>query len=649
MTSSGHPRSRAQIGVSKDQPDSETPPPITAQVWAPAGSPQIERKQFRPVLFDSHSLTRENKAGNRRLNSAPLTKYQPLSVSADRLASFTSNRLTSLSGSTDSVTRFEGASSRLPRTQDTTVTLLQQARSARNSGVGGDRARVLPVAQVDGVGPTTSTGMPVALRSTVKSESKSDWYKKVYENLHKQPEDKYDQAPSEEDTNYSRSSLRELQRYRGQPGRIENYLPGKSSITSDQNSANKKASSKSDSFTKAILSEDKLDSYVYNRNEATTLTPGEKKNYYSHIQRGGDIPACGLQKPAPERTKMSPSRYQESNVNIHYRSPVRWEEKEPLSEVELNRRQAETMRRIYRETEARKQQKMVEDRLSRRHGDNLLPSQKSPIPLNRYDAVAGDDVDSVMGGSTPLFATVMHDFQAQSGRELGVSQGDTVRIRRQVDDNWYEAQRGTRVGIIPCSYVQINDPKRRPANREQLERVRARYDFKAQTKKELNLFKGDVITVLRRIDENWLEGRSTEKIGIFPSSYVQPLENDVLDFTPSKVVTKPVGSPAAHGLIRAPDIGGSTGKNSPTVIEGSTSSTIAMNGNHRDEPAIKQLSPHLTYRAMYPYMKQNDDEMELREGDIITVVEQCADGWYVGTNQRSGVFGTFPGNFTHRL
>ena len=51
------------------------------------------------------------------------------------------------------------------------------------------------------------------------------------------------------------------------------------------------------------------------------------------------------------------------------------------------------------------------------------------------------------------------------------------------------------------------------------------------------------------------------------------------------------------------------------------------------------------YRALYNYKPQNDDEVELAEGDVVYVMEKCDDGWFVGTSQRTGIFGTFPGNY----
>lgn len=54
------------------------------------------------------------------------------------------------------------------------------------------------------------------------------------------------------------------------------------------------------------------------------------------------------------------------------------------------------------------------------------------------------------------------------------------------------------------------------------------------------------------------------------------------------------------------------------------------------------------YRALYKYRPQNSDELELLEGDVVHVLEKCDDGWFVGTSQRTGCFGTFPGNYVER-
>ncbi|XP_030621434.1 sorbin and SH3 domain-containing protein 2 [Chanos chanos] len=55
------------------------------------------------------------------------------------------------------------------------------------------------------------------------------------------------------------------------------------------------------------------------------------------------------------------------------------------------------------------------------------------------------------------------------------------------------------------------------------------------------------------------------------------------------------------------------------------------------------------FQALYNYMPRNEDELELKEGDIVDVMEKCDDGWFVGTSRRTKFFGTFPGNYVKRL
>jgi len=52
---------------------------------------------------------------------------------------------------------------------------------------------------------------------------------------------------------------------------------------------------------------------------------------------------------------------------------------------------------------------------------------------------------------------------------------------------------------------------------------------------------------------------------------------------------------------------------------------------------------------VYAYRPQNEDELELQEADEVYVMEMCDDGWYVGTSGRTGMFGTFPGNYVTRV
>ncbi|XP_046819454.1 uncharacterized protein LOC124424442 [Vespa crabro] len=366
----------------------------------------------------------------------------------------------------------------------------------------------------------------------------------------------------------------------------------------------------------------------------------------------------------------SPRRYVEGEVTIHYRSPVRTEAKEPLSEEELARRSAENMRRVYQEERRRKYLQELHDIDSRRHTDNFIPSQKSPIPLNRYD----DFVDDLSHRSrsqeqTPeprLLARALYNFVGQSSRELTFRRGDIIFVRRQVDKNWYEGEHNAMVGLFPFNYVEIlpYDGMRTTPKKPYEGQARAKFNFVAQTNLELSLAKGELVVLTRRVDENWYEGRIGNRKGIFPISYVEVISEPGLR-SETPVQNKPIASPAAHSLLANGSAGGkmSMGPHHyvPSIpvnmntTQPHYNSLPRMGGSKLQVSHINETlhidthSEPVPYRALYNYRPQNEDELELKEGDTVYVMEKCDDGWYVGSSQRTGYFGTFPGNYVERL
>lgn len=59
------------------------------------------------------------------------------------------------------------------------------------------------------------------------------------------------------------------------------------------------------------------------------------------------------------------------------------------------------------------------------------------------------------------------------------------------------------------------------AGRVKMPCARAVYGFQGQASHELDFSAGVSIQLLRRIDENWLEGKLEGKVGIFPASHVK--------------------------------------------------------------------------------------------------------------------------------
>ncbi|XP_068098658.1 neutrophil cytosol factor 2 [Hyperolius riggenbachi] len=60
---------------------------------------------------------------------------------------------------------------------------------------------------------------------------------------------------------------------------------------------------------------------------------------------------------------------------------------------------------------------------------------------------------------------------------------------------------------------------------EKLGSVRALFDYKASQPEDLAFKKGDIIKVLNKVSEEWWEGECRDKVGIFPSAFVERISS----------------------------------------------------------------------------------------------------------------------------
>ncbi|XP_012347898.1 sorbin and SH3 domain-containing protein 1 isoform X17 [Apis florea] len=699
----------------ESQKDGGIPP-----IWTPSSagaSPIAEKKEFRPVQFESPTLSRKKVAQQESTQETPPpweAEKKEITRSSYESASTSSRIVNSHSAPSQGLNSLS-STPRLPRAQNPTITLLQKAREGQLP----KGAAYLEENETEKRPTSDEKGIisPGEIRTRYGYGSGSGYLSEPEHRLYSDRSATLDnrrRLRNRENDFFTSTMPRKngtlkysSEVYKNQPGRIEDYEPGRSSIAEkeakewwdevmdifdgpfDQHKNHPPQRLKP--YMSHALKESGYESdstLVFRRKEdISPLSQLEQRLAYKTVQSGGDVPLHGLRKPAPERPKEysnapppppksqhyrddcqeSPRRYVEGEVTIHYRSPVRTEAKEPLSEEELARRSAENMRRVYQEERRRKYLQELHDIDSRRHTDNFIPSQKSPIPLNRYD----DFVDDLSHRSrsqeqTPeprLVARALYNFIGQSCRELNFRRGDIIFVRRQVDKNWYEGEHNAMIGLFPSNYVEIlpYDGMRTTPKKPYEGQARAKFNFVAQTNLELSLAKGELVVLTRRVDENWYEGRIGNRKGIFPISYVEVItEPGLRSETPTQ--NKPVAAPAAHSLLANGSAGGkmSMGPHHymPSIpvnmntTQPHYNSLPRMGGNKLHVSEALHIDTHsepIPYRALYNYRPQNEDELELKEGDTVYVMEKCDDGWYVGSSQRTGYFGTFPGNYVERL
>ncbi|XP_019620099.1 PREDICTED: uncharacterized protein LOC109466753 isoform X15 [Branchiostoma belcheri] len=321
------------------------------------------------------------------------------------------------------------------------------------------------------------------------------------------------------------------------------------------------------------------------------------------------------------------------------------------------------------------------------HAQRVRPVHVGALPLTTHN-------NNEQSGLR-AHARALYPFKAQNSKELSFKKGDVIYLTRQVDKNWYEGEHNGYVGIFPVNYIEVItslEEAQKTASQGSEGSARAKYSFVGETQVELSLKKNDIVTLLRRVDSNWYEGQIGNRQGIFPVSYVEvfkePGDSTPTDLSPPAqpqsyihkasppVARKPI-SPRAQRTPspQVPNQQFYSNNRDNYVYNGGPHPRSAPPPQHHVPPPQhvsppQHISPpqhvppqHVSppvqthanamppppsgekYRAIYSYHPQNEDELELTEDDVVLVMEKCDDGWYVGTSQRTGQFGTFPGNY----
>jgi len=141
---------------------------------------------------------------------------------------------------------------------------------------------------------------------------------------------------------------------------------------------------------------------------------------------------------------------------------------------------------------------------------------------------------------------------------------------------------------------------------ESVARVKAMFDYEAAEENELTLKGGvDIVTVLAKDDSGWWKGELYGRVGLFPANFVE-------DFT-------------------AEPVDGANRSDSSTI----TGSAVIVAA----QPPVQ----HLRVRVAFDYEPKEDNELLLKAGEIVQVLDKDPSGWWTGSiGDRRGLF---PENF----
>eukprot|EP01147_Barroeca_monosierra_P002369 gene2369-8069_t len=141
------------------------------------------------------------------------------------------------------------------------------------------------------------------------------------------------------------------------------------------------------------------------------------------------------------------------------------------------------------------------------------------------------------------------------------------------------------------------------------------FEYEAEADDELTLQVGDIVTnaVPEPEVDGWLRGSLNGKTGLFPDNFVEQIE------TKSAPPPKPAPPKPAPPKVTPPP---------PTPLA------------TEKEPPKKQV------KCMFEHVPEQDDELHIAEGDIITILDDSDPDWWKG--ELKGRVGIFPSNFVEQ-
>ncbi|GFQ67446.1 SH3 domain-containing kinase-binding protein 1 [Trichonephila clavata] len=221
--------------------------------------------------------------------------------------------------------------------------------------------------------------------------------------------------------------------------------------------------------------------------------------------------------------------------------------------------------------------------------------------------------------------------------------------------------------------IENKDPKKDIKKRM----VKALFSYTPVNSDELTLKINDILEVIEETEEGWWKGILEGNIGMFPSNFVieldgypEELNNKLMnELSPSKNISKAKNVSQQqetlnkHGnniLIQNKQDSKQGVMNSTNVdaVDGSSSSKNATDPLPEKKlitakkPPVDSAAPRLPPKpvreqaqVIFPYESQNEDELSLKEGDIITVLSKEIEdkGWWRG--ELNNKIGVFPDNF----
>ncbi|KAM9857828.1 vinexin isoform 2-T3 [Aulostomus maculatus] len=283
----------------------------------------------------------------------------------------------------------------------------------------------------------------------------------------------------------------------------------------------------------------------------------------------------------------------------------------------------------------------------------ILPPSEKPTPIKPPTLQVLDYGEAV----------ALYNFNADLPVELSFRKGEVISITRCVDDKWLEGRiSGTsRSGLFPANYVQVNKMPRtkystddysptpmsplspgplspgRPLHSPCLRSPASPFTPTSLSPQPDNSTlkssspisytasqsRSPTQTLVSKETANWWPQSTSKTTSLSNHTAGTHSANQRASQSPASALR------AGPSTVNTPRYTGPSQAATTNQKTPSSPHTNSLPSAQVPNNAASTMVACQPYKAVYNYKPQNSDELELREGDIVQVMEKCDDGWFV--------------------
>lgn len=313
--------------------------------------------------------------------------------------------------------------------------------------------------------------------------------------------------------------------------------------------------------------------------------------------------------------------------------------------------------------------------------EGMFPVKFVEIIEDLPDEAVQEEPPTAAPSHSPFDVVALYDFQGnKDDGELIFTFGETIYVTEKINDDWLRGESRGQTGVFPCNFVDIStdiinqlpvtvakaaaaeNDESAATDSERVLYCKGMFDYNSDVPSDLSFNTGDVIKVRKKVGDEWIEGELNGRVGMFPSAYVEMMEDTLgesttasraveygtakYDFTGSgsdelsfakgdKIeVTEVISDDWLRGKL-----GGHEGMFPRTFVE--LSQELGTECQSVDDEAAPKA------KALFDFDGEFEDELSFKVDDIIVLLERVNEEWLRG--EMNGKVGRFPATFVDIL